>query len=224
MFTEEKTEKESAFTFVRWKAAERRTGRPRICELTCGKSTGSTSGLHSCSHVVITAGGIEEKDRSCVTGHLATKGSRDRTNWCVMVEHIQVLIIVASWFTMSRDSTVNQLRFHCYLVRLSTGEKNYNCSLCNKRFMRSDHLHKHMKTHKSNTTQQDVKIAPSEATDDVTSSTAADPESTGIYNHVKVVHRRNLKSWLNDYMGVFSESTELEDDQSNAWCWIPWLL
>ena len=53
--------------------------------------------------------------------------------------------------------------------------------------MRSDHLHKHMKTHdKSNATQQDVKLAPAEATDDVTSSTVADPESTGISNHVKV--------------------------------------
>ena len=34
-------------------------------------------------------------------------------------------------------------------MRTHTGEKKFSCPLCNKRFMRSDHLTKHVKTHGS---------------------------------------------------------------------------
>ena len=129
------------------------------------------------------SGGTTVSVRTSVILLVATRGSRGRTSWCV----INARTPVSSGHPRKH---VMYPKFQAHLsVSSVAGEKNFICKHCNKRFMRSDHLTKHMKTH---TKMPPLELIPITSEAVTSPADQHSPQSTGCPSIHLPVHTSHL--------------------------------
>lgn len=103
----------------------------------------------------LTCAGTQGKDPSSAPGCFVEKGSHAVMNYSDTGERTPVLstslthTVVLAFLSSALFQNLLVSAYVFCGVPSVTGEKKFVCSECSKRFMRSDHLAKHIKTHQN---------------------------------------------------------------------------